>query len=256
METVKCLHCGKEYRTFKSRIARGSGKFCSKKCYMAYHSKGTIIKLCPICGKSFTVTSVMTAHKRGIFCSKSCADKGKARLTGDKNPAWRGKSREKICPACGSSFIAPSAKPKKKYCSLACYRQIAMIKKEQSICAFCKKSFSFTPRQVNGSYGTRGKYCSVACRINDKKSEGNTYKYKTVNGKSKAKHRIAMEESIGRPLFKHERVHHINGRRGDNQISNLELWSRSHPPGQRVADITEWAITFLAEYGIQTSNRR
>lgn len=36
-------------------------------------------------------------------------------------------------------------------------------------------------------------------------------------------HRLVMEESIGRYLDPKEVVHHLNGVRGDNRITNLEL---------------------------------
>jgi len=61
-------------------------------------------------------------------------------------------------------------------------------------------------------------------------------------------HILIMEAHIGRRLVKGEEVHHKNGVRNDNRLENLELWSTSHPPGQRVEDKIKWAKEILELY--------
>lgn len=65
---------------------------------------------------------------------------------------------------------------------------------------------------------------------------------------TQVQHRVVMEDHIGRKLRPEETVHHLNGVRNDNRIENLELWSSSHPKGQRVEDKVAWAKEMLALY--------
>lgn len=65
----------------------------------------------------------------------------------------------------------------------------------------------------------------------------NGYKYVRIEGKRIHEHRHMMQLKLGRELKRGESVHHINGKRDDNRVDNLELWLGGIMYGQRASEI-------------------
>jgi hypothetical protein len=67
------------------------------------------------------------------------------------------------------------------------------------------------------------------------------------DGRRVLEHVLVMERQLGRRLVPPENVHHKNGIGNDNDPSNLELWLKMQPSGQRVKDLMLYIATYHAD---------
>lgn len=171
--------------------------------------------VCIVCGKTFFST-----HKGKKFCSASCF--------GQKM-----KRPDRKCETCGKMFY-----PKRnttKFCSNECAWK-AKTNRIQCNCDNCgkelnlipalmKKKHHFCDKKCKGEYTTKTK---TGVLRNDGICEHSGYTFIYQSKKHyRGQHRLVMEQYLGRPLRSDEIVHHKDGNKRNNDISNLEIVTRA-----------------------------
>ena len=233
-----------------------------------------IQKVCEQCGAGFQVKPRDAAQR---FCRRDCKTAHEAangRPSAHKAPATF------QCKQCGNPFtMMPgylNALRKKHgrdplYCSIRCMGEAKKLTTEgwSKSCIQCGKPMPIQ-RRPGGTINRQKELCSTECRsmfrrlsyqtkhpqqgVSEPRKYKNGYLRVVVPGKNGEPsrevfhHRYVMEQHMGRRLFPGETVHHINGDRANNDLSNLELFSSRHGPGQRVVDKVRFAIEILRLY--------
>lgn len=206
-------------------VERRGATYCSTGCY---HTRNHETRKCAFCGKP----SSGPASKLRKFCSKSCASKSvpsKTRLA-----AWDGR------------------RVNTGECSV---RNCERRAKNGGLCDrhYAKKL-------------QKDPHWDAPIRAKARAGEGTItrgYRVLRVNGKYRAEHRLIAEQLLGRPLARHEDVHHRDGNglnnavdgpfrlnsRGNLVSGNLEVWVyRTQPRGQEVGPRLDEALALLGQY--------
>lgn len=163
---------------------------------------------------------------------------------------------QKSCEWCGTRFFfsAQCLLGRKKFCSQECHLNAlhrSNIKKRMTLfCRSCGKRFSVEPH-LKKQRRYCGKRCAnvhlgkigARCGSNNGHWKGGLSKTSlgyllVTHGKNANKyhHRVVMENHLDRRLGSHEIVHHINGNKQDNRVSNLCLMTRAEHARHHASD--------------------
>lgn len=243
---VLCPNCGVEFYPYREDGRGSRKKFCSHKCWAALRSAWRAeTRTCEECGKVYGPRSKASRrewNQATPCCSTSCATKRAWRVhrTMKSGGSARGKawdrSERKTCMICGQAF---GPRPKGQTDSRASFEARQTCGRE------CAARLMHRTKGIKERIVLCTGYVSLWVPDHPRARNGRL-----------PEHRFVMEQVLGRQLLPSEEVHHRNGDRSDNRPENLELWDRSHPPGQRVEEKIEWCKAFLAAHGLSVRETR
>jgi HNH endonuclease len=233
---LTCKNCG---NTFKAKPKDAGRLYCGIACNRAYESahgrEATRMPLvefsCRQCGKPFFMKpSYLKEHRKRhgkdpAYCSIPCSALGR------RADAEARQSASLVCIQCGGP-ITDLRKPS------------GYLRRGRCLCSSeCRATFrrlSYQAKFPDGNSTPRvGRNGYIRWVVPGKDGEP---------ARETFLHRHVMEQHIGRRLRPEETVHHVNGDRSFNELSNLELFFSRHGPGQRVRDKVAFAIEMLRLY--------
>lgn len=150
---------------------------------------------CVQCGKIFK--SFPSASRK--LCSKQCT---LLYQVGENSSRWLGAFREYFCGSCGKNFTKKIDGHKYKFCSSSC---------------FSKNRIGSQGSNWQGGVRKCGKYIQIYAPSHPNNNHGTILL-----------HRLKAEQYLGRLLSKKEVIHHIDGDKRNNKISNLYLFSTTN----------------------------
>jgi hypothetical protein len=159
-----------------------------------------ILVSCKHCGKEFKAKPSLVAVGKSKYCSREC---------------FRQRSVERICHTCGKTFSIYQSKTRESrglYCSRDCYYESKIGKRTSTDTEF--KIGHIPANFKEGNLINSQGYILELCKDHPK---ANRHGYVQ-------QHRLIVERHIGRYLKNEELIHHIDGNKQNNDISNLYLF--------------------------------